>query len=1238
MWITQRTSFIAWIQERALHFSLYWLQAPPGTGKSVISAHVIEYLTLQHRDVVHFFFSDGNKYHRTVASLLRCIALGLANKHPKVHHAIRNMQKEGVKWDEMDETAIWKKLFINCIFKIPLEKTQFWVIDALDECIDMLKFFPLLHRLKAAHRAFALRIFVTSRPPSGPSIDLGTQAKRASTLGLMCTEDRIASDDTEADIRVLLKENIEAIPVTDFGERANVLDKIVQKAQGSFLWANIVLKEMQSAYSVEEMERILEEVPIDMVPHYEAILAHMSKVMSGKKPLIQAILTWVVCGNRPLSDLELEFALRLDMNLQIVGTMRRTIEGLCGQILIMDKKGMIRIIHATAREFLFDKENQSEYGIKREEGNARLAKVCLEYLLGDEMKPKRAMTGLNAARRKQSIVERVSPFADYASTAFTFHLVNSHSEDEDLFNLLAKFLQSPNILSWIEYVALQHRSLEHIREAGSNIRRYMHRRSKHIPPVCPRSEVVNGWSVDLLRVVSRYGRDILDSPYDFIRLVPPMCPRESRIFKQFARNPNFYVVGLAEQQWADAISYIEHDHSDDPNRPRCIASGPQYFAIGEQSATGRVRLFSMGNFQECTTFEHEEPVLRLAFNNAGKDLITSGQSSIKYWDLSDLSSPTKLWTRDVKQPCLSFFFADDDERLIAATADRRLHNVALDPEEDEGIASFIPGQLKFPHGLKVAGKDEAISTKSQVSFSADGSSIAFVCLNRTVAIWSVDDGHFIGVCEPKTGVINNILLNPNVDLRLLLVSHGGSHMTLFDYDYHTELYTVQADCTAMASTVDGKTLATSDSLGDIELWEFESLTRIYKINYRSSAVRDLTFSSDGQRLVDTRETHSVVWESEALIRTNGEDDNVSIDAVSSAGYRMIGEIDNHEDPIEITALECCGSSDFALVGKENGTLSLYNLKDGQIVREFFALPICEPVTHIAYHQKGSIALSSMSRNLITLDYDIMADNACKAGTMINNADQFSSPLKQLLWSIDGSKLLVAYLEHTHIWSMTSSSGHASFTKVLELQNPQGECWNYFSSRAKPDGFYIIDKEISHFLPQEPHPGRVKLRRSNTDSSHQHRMTIRAAVAHPTTGHLIVEYCGPKGTTQLIVLERIQQPAASAFEEEPLHPAYISSESHRILFHLSSHHIKTFLGLNENRVVYLANHLWIKSVDLMSLKEFSTSAEAEKERHFFIPHEYIGGNRQVRAVVGYRGEIAFPRRGELAVVWGGLGMT
>jgi hypothetical protein len=91
-WILERPDFIPWMQNDEPPVWIYWLHAPPGTGKSVMSASVISMLLDKGRDAFYFFFVNGNKYHRTVAGMLRFMAFQMAQSHREVEEAIEGMQ------------------------------------------------------------------------------------------------------------------------------------------------------------------------------------------------------------------------------------------------------------------------------------------------------------------------------------------------------------------------------------------------------------------------------------------------------------------------------------------------------------------------------------------------------------------------------------------------------------------------------------------------------------------------------------------------------------------------------------------------------------------------------------------------------------------------------------------------------------------------------------------------------------------------------------------------------------------------------------------------------------------------------------------------------------------------------------------------------------------------------------------------------------------------------------------
>lgn len=153
---------------------------------------------------------------------------------------------------------------------------------------------------------------------------------------------------------------------------------IVDQARSSFLWTILILNELLDAYSEEDINFVLGEIPPQIEALYQRILQSISRLSRGK-PLAKANLTWTTWLTRLLTLAELDGAIRLDAKEHITD---ETVAGLCGQLVTVDKSGRVRMIHATAREFLLDEKLVSELsGIRETAVHDQLAKIRLSYLV-----------------------------------------------------------------------------------------------------------------------------------------------------------------------------------------------------------------------------------------------------------------------------------------------------------------------------------------------------------------------------------------------------------------------------------------------------------------------------------------------------------------------------------------------------------------------------------------------------------------------------------------------------------------------------------------------------------------------------------------------------------------------------------------------------------------------------------------------------------------------------------------
>ena len=63
-------------------------------------------------------------------------------------------------FDKEDERAVWRKVFTTNILRSNSQQVQYWVIDALDECVNSAAFFQTVAKLEPI---VPVKIFVTSR-------------------------------------------------------------------------------------------------------------------------------------------------------------------------------------------------------------------------------------------------------------------------------------------------------------------------------------------------------------------------------------------------------------------------------------------------------------------------------------------------------------------------------------------------------------------------------------------------------------------------------------------------------------------------------------------------------------------------------------------------------------------------------------------------------------------------------------------------------------------------------------------------------------------------------------------------------------------------------------------------------------------------------------------------------------------------------------------------------------------
>ncbi|KAI3320814.1 hypothetical protein HD806DRAFT_537878 [Xylariaceae sp. AK1471] len=1194
-WAVTMESFANWRDVGDEEPLFYWLTGEPGSGKSVVATHLIRNLQEMGADVCFHFFHHGRKTQQSVAGFLRQIAYQMAILHLSVRQSLYIMQEMGVAFDKDDERAIWRKLFMNEIFKMPLQKPQYWIIDGLDECVDSSKLFGLISKFDSA---FPIRFYFVTRRRTDFDRHFNRLEQRLFTH-------HIKSDQSLEDIRSYIRSHATMLPV-DEEESGSLIDRIVKKSKGIFLWAKLALEELENVYSDESVDDILNEMPEGMVSIYGRILEMMARNTREIK-LTKAILTWVICGARSLTIHELQASLKLDLATHI-RSVERSIDGLCGQLLRIDQVGTVQVIHTTVRDFLLDHGLDSPLAIQKDKGHQRLAVVCLRYLVSDEMRPP----------RNRSLVQvrsdTISAFAEYACTSFSDHVVGASAQSDEILLLLCQFFRT-NVLSWIEYIARHKRDLYYITQTARNLRNYLERRAKYTSPLGDHYRIVEQWTSDLIRIVAKFARNILRFPSAVFYLVAPLCPKESAIFHQFGNNlSGFKLHGLGDGRWNDCVSYIDYRGV----RALSLAAGDNIFAIGQK--TGQIKLYHSATCQERITLNHGEPVKFLKFDNSGQRLLASGNRLLNMFNVDgDL-----VWTFSHLDPVVTAAFSENDDFITVAT---KGSSVIYFSAQD---GRLLPGEYLGRQGCRLL-KGSTRQAILHADISPDMKMMAIAYRGRPVQLWSLERDVSIGTCWFKRDIpgklclsISEVLFNRNPAVELLAVASQDGELAIFDPWTQRELKSVSGEAYTLACTPEGRTLATGDMLGSIKLWDFDTLTLLYCIKSDDFEVRSLAFSGDGLRLYDIRDAKTKVWEPSALVRKSLSDES----SISESIALPPTVVDRGQEATEITNIATMGDEQCVLVGRGDGTVVLFDMRGPKLQENLYAYQHSLLVTQVCWSPGGYIATADASSVVQVWAVGKGADEMMEARVKLLEAE-FLGPIQSIAISPSGSELLVCAASSDSIYRISKVENEiASKISSCEDLKPSSRAWAWLPEPLAGADIALVSDAIIHLfqVPEIAGDLILKAKAILTYGGNPLLLVVRKLVFASASKFLVVELEPKRGVSSQKLLVYC---LAYLADELPTSPddLYFSLKP---LLCLDDKMIRIIIGWHGNVLVFLDTDLWICSIDMASVKSGERTVYT-RTRHLFIPYELVGSNNGVAPVLVAGTSIVFPREGSVTII-------
>jgi len=479
--------------------------------------------------------------------------------------------------------------------------------------------------------------------------------------------------------------------------------------------------------------------------------------------------------------------------------------------------------------------------------------------------------------------------------------------------------------------------------------------------------------------------------------------------------------------------------------------------------------------------------------------------------------------------------------------------------------------------------------------------------------YSKETGARPGAKFAGRGVTGGLVFGLDSSATLLAASYADGDLVLFDTCEGIVKEVTLANAHTLASSNDGRTLATGDSTGTIQLFDFETLKLLYRINSEDYSIKSLAFSGDDHRLLDIRGSECRVWDPMILIRQDADDESSDTVSVSTAPQEI--RLESIDDVVLITSLACDDIGDVFICGKDDGSVYLYETKSAQQIQKLFSHASGVSVVSLFFNAESQILSSIDSSSRVITHKLVRQQKAWEAikGVFDHRADV---AVDQFLSNRGNTRILLCSAKTDVLFSITPNGSTIVKTISYEDRGP----YRWGSHPSNPNQLILITNNVVHLYEWETLRQLTGAEGILLAGSVLPELTIRPVTAcfHGTfIATAFNEPLGSHSKSKLLLWNTSDFSVGSGPATPILKCQYVADK------------VELLIGAYRQRLVFMLSSRWICSAD-------PTASNADHYvRHFFIPSDWLSTNVELIIKVSRKGDIIFVKRDEVAVIKRGL---
>ncbi|KAI0450083.1 prion-inhibition and propagation-domain-containing protein [Xylaria acuta] len=437
-WILSRSEFHQWQSFAPGNPKILWINGPPGYGKTILCARLIEHMSANSQICVgYFFFSSEIESRANPFVVVRSWIAQLLTQAQEAFDMTREKWEatDGCTASEIDVKEIFNTLVQNlppCIF----------VVDGLDECTatgntvgldhkrSLLEFLRFLTNAVSESKS---RLLIVSRNDLRIREGLNPNESRTSRE---LVELQISPKDVEADANAF--------------SQSIISRKLSNKSEAQ----QEALANRLGGKNLKQLQRTIDEAPNKLDHIYDRNWERIQHLENSSRRRALSILRWATFALRPLTVLEITECLlipdgedeeidyeELPDSIDEIYVKTEILE-LCGSLIEIRvgpnsalDRSTIHLTHFSVKQYILS-PNEKLRSSNEVIQNNLLAKYCLRYLTCDQTW-KRAPSKMN----NSSIIHA---FRGYSVGLWYQHVGRGVSNSEEVFRLINAFFRPPN--------------------------------------------------------------------------------------------------------------------------------------------------------------------------------------------------------------------------------------------------------------------------------------------------------------------------------------------------------------------------------------------------------------------------------------------------------------------------------------------------------------------------------------------------------------------------------------------------------------------------------------------------------------------------------------------------------------------------------------------------------------------------------------------------------------------------